>query len=59
MVLAEQLIQDLVELVRLRLLDIVAVILFDLGEISHKIDFVRLDPFGALDQFPADEEDGE
>jgi hypothetical protein len=33
-------------------------ILFNLCEIGHEIRFRALDPFGAFDEFPADEEDG-
>ena len=34
-------------------------ILFNLRKIRDKIDFVRFDPFRALDQFPPNEEYGE
>lgn len=57
--LTKDLVQRAIERICLRLLDVVSVVLFYLGEIGDEICFVGTDPFGFLDELPAEEEDGE
>lgn len=57
--LPKHLIQKPIKPIRLRLLHKRAMVLFNLREIRDQIRFVRFHEFGALDEFPADEEDGE
>lgn len=54
--LTKQLIQRPVEHVRLRLLHIIAMILFNFGKIGYEIHLMQLDKFRLLENLPADEE---
>lgn len=55
----EQLIQRPIEHIRLRLLNICAVILLNFLQICLKIHLVQADKLGLLEDLPADEKDGE
>ena len=56
--LSEQLVQNTVESIGLWLLHKRTMVLFDLGEISHKIRFVCWNPLCSLKKLPEYEEDG-
>jgi len=55
--LTKQLVQYAIERVRLGNLDVVASVFLNLLQVSNEIRFSRLDEFGLLDEFPAEEED--
>ena len=56
--LSEQLVQNTVESIGLWLLHKRTMVLFDLGEISHKIRFMCWNPLCSLKKLPEYEEDG-